>query len=93
MIRNLIAVFVLSACLVQAGDLTNLELFPADWQGNSYAFLEDFSHPLALKLRADGKALSGKPTCVTVETPDFLELEAATLDRGWRGRNDLLKLN
>ena len=92
MIRNLIAVFVLFAGLVRAGDLAGFALFPADWQGNSYAFLEDFPHPLALKLRANGKALAEKTARVTVETPDFLDLEAATLDRGWRGRTDLLKL-
>ncbi len=92
MIRHLIAVFLLTAGLMQAGDLVSLELFPADWQGSSFAFLEDFPHPLALKLRADGRALAKKTTQVTVETPDFLELEGATADRGWTGRTDFLKL-
>lgn len=93
MIRYLIAFFLLTTGVLQAGDLVSLELFPADWQGNSCAFLEDFQHPLVLKLRADARALTGKSVLVTVEMPDFLELEAVTHDRGWRGRTALIKLD
>ncbi|MBQ6471412.1 MAG: hypothetical protein IJJ33_05475, partial [Victivallales bacterium] len=92
MTRLLIAIALLSAGLLRAKDLHQLELFPADWQGNSYAFLEDFPHPLALKLKADGRALAEKSPLVTVEMPDFLALEAATADRGWMGRTEPLKL-
>lgn len=93
MIRYLFAFLLLSSCFLRANPIVKMELFPADWQGGSYAFLEDFPHPLALKLWADGPALAGKTARITVELPDFLDLEAATLDRGWRGRTSLLKLD
>lgn len=59
--------------------ITKVELFPADYQGKSFSFIEDYPLVLVLKLAGDGASIAKKVPVPVIELPQELKLiEVAT---------------
>lgn len=75
---------VLSAAAVSlCAEITQFSLFPADWQGKSYNFLEGYPANLVIAFAGNGKQLAANPPTFIMELPEFLELKGIYTRVGW----------
>ena len=62
---------------IRASDLSEISVFPADFQNGKYAFSEGHSAPLYVSFRGKGGKLAEAGAQLVLTLPDFLELTAA----------------
>ena len=80
--KSLIAILFAVAASLYA-EITQFSLFPADWQGKSFNFLEDYPANLVMAFAGHGKELAAAPPTFIMELPEFLELKGVFTRVGW----------
>ena len=77
--KRLLVFFLLAAVFSLHAEVSRVFVFPADWQGKSYHFIEGYPAGLVLSFGCD----RGPIPSLLLELPDFLELKAVTTRIGW----------
>ena len=77
--KRLLLFFLLAASLSLHAGVSRVFVFPADWQGKSYHFIEGYPAGLVLSFGCD----RGPVPSLLLELPDFLELKAVVTRIGW----------
>ena len=63
--------------------VTDLVIFPADWQNRGFTFLENYPATLVLQFLGDGKTLAAEPPIAVWEVPAFLRLRFVATRARW----------
>ena len=71
--KQLLSLYIFILMLACTGT-TRIELFPADYQNGTFAFIENYPLAMALKLAGDGSSMAEKVPVPVIEVPEELKL-------------------
>ena len=81
--KHLFSLLMLCAAVTLSASITHSQIFPADWLGKQWNFLEGYPSTLVLQFRGYGAELAKTPPTAVLELPDFLELRAVSTRTNW----------
>ena len=81
--KKIFTAAVLFLLLSLSAAVTDLVIFPADWQKRKFTFLENYPAVLVFQFLGEGRALAADPPTAVWEVPAFLRLKVVSTRVSW----------